>query len=320
MTQPTPLPDAPKIKFKQPFIERYQQLTDWDQFKTYSLSFLRKAIRINTLKTTIKDCKQRLEKKNWQLMQIPWCKEGFWIENPTRRDVGNLIEHHLGYIYVQEAASMIPSIVLNPKPHEAILDMAASPGSKTTQMAAMMNNTGILVANDYKTDRLAALGMNIQRIGASNTIMSLMMGQNIRNIQFDRILLDAPCSGTGTICKSLKTVDMWNPRMIERLQKQQKLLIQNAWKLLKPSGTLVYSTCTMEPEEDEAVIDFLIKNNQDATIDKIKDTELPGLKRSQPIMNFNKEQYDKSISNCLRIWPQDNHTEGFFIARLRKSD
>ena len=319
MHKPKPNPEAQKVTFKPEFIKRYSQLTDWEQFKKYSLSFLRKSIRVNTLKIPVPDCINRIKQKNWEPESIPWCSEGFWLEHRERRDVGNLWEHHMGYIYVQEAASMIPPLVLNPQPHEAILDMAAAPGSKTTQIATLMKNTGILVANDYKAIRLAALGVNVQRIGATNTIITLMMGQRIKNIQFDRILLDAPCSGTGTICKSLKTADIWNPTMVKRLSRQQQQLIDNSWRLLKPQGTLVYSTCTLEPEENEAVIDFLLKKHSDAKVEEIKERELPGLKRSPAILEFNKQTYSPQIKNCLRTWPQDNYTEGFFIARIKKS-
>ena len=137
---PKIMPNWEEIKFKDKFIERYSELTDFETFKKYSLSFLRRSIRVNTLKISINELKKRIE-KNWKLTQIPWCKEGFWLEhNEGRRDVGNLIEHALGYIYVQEAASMIPPLVLDPKPGEVILDIAASPGSKTSQIAQYMNN------------------------------------------------------------------------------------------------------------------------------------------------------------------------------------
>lgn len=312
------IPNASKYVFKKEFIYRYSKLTDWEEFKKASLSFLRKSIRVNTLKITVPECTTRLKQKNWSLDPIPWCEEGFWLEHAERRDVGNLWEHHMGYFYVQEAASMIPPLVLSPQPHEAILDMAAAPGSKTTQMAALMKNMGVIVANDYKSIRLAALSVNVQRVGASNTIITLMAGQQLKNIQFDRILLDAPCSGTGTIGKSLKTIDMWNPVMVTRLAKQQHQLIENAWGLLKPGGTLVYSTCTLEPEEDEGVVDFLIKNHTDAQITEIKKEELPGLKRSKSIREFNGEAYASDVRHCLRIWPQDNDTEGFFVVRISK--
>jgi len=132
-------PNAGKIEFKEKFVERYSQLTDWEEFKKISLSFLRRSIRVNTLKISIDELKKNLE-KNWVLEPVPWCKEGFYIEHikKERRDIGNLIEHALGYFYTQEAASMIPPLVLEPKENEIILDMAASPGSKTTQIAAYM--------------------------------------------------------------------------------------------------------------------------------------------------------------------------------------
>ena len=138
-----------QVVFKPKFIERYSKLTNWEEFKKSSLSFLRRSIRVNTLKISIKELKERLE-NTWNLEQIPWCKEGSWIEHvkKERRDIGNLIEHSLGYFYIQEAASMIPSIVLEPEQDEIILDIAASPGSKTTQIAQYMQNRGILIAND----------------------------------------------------------------------------------------------------------------------------------------------------------------------------
>lgn len=145
---PKTIPKSEKLEFKQEFVKRYSALTDFKEFKKYSLSFLRRSIRVNTLKTTIPEIKKRLKK--WELKQIPWCKEGFWVERKDRRDVGNLLEHHLGYIFVQEAASMIPPLVLKPKPGEIVLDMCASPGSKTTQIAQYMKNQGLLIANDYK--------------------------------------------------------------------------------------------------------------------------------------------------------------------------
>src|SRR3989338_4384229 len=151
----TQIPDSEEIEFKEKFIERYSKLTDFEEFKKYSLSFLRRSIRVNTIKISVPELKKRLE-KNWALEQIPWCKEGFCIEHikKERRDIGNLIEHSLGYFYTQEAASMIPPIVLEPKGTDVVLDMAASPGSKTTQISALMNNKGILVANDINSERM----------------------------------------------------------------------------------------------------------------------------------------------------------------------
>ncbi|HLD00923.1 MAG TPA: NOL1/NOP2/sun family putative RNA methylase [Candidatus Nanoarchaeia archaeon] len=315
MSDPVTIPSTETIEFKPAFIERYSKLTDFEAFKKYSLAFLRRSIRVNTIIDSVANVKKSLQAKGWILEPIPWCKEGFWISNPERRDVGNLLEHHLGKIYVQEAASMIPPLVLQPWPGELVLDMCAAPGSKTTQMAAMMENKGLLIANDYKGQRLQSLGINLQRSGLTNTLITLMYGNRFKEFQFDKILVDAPCSGTGTIRKSLKTIRIWNANMITKLAKQQKELIEGAFGNLKPGGEMVYSTCSVEPEENEGVVNFLLEKYADAKIVKIK---LPGLKISKPIMEFNGVKYNSQVKSTLRIWPQDNDTEGFFVAKIRK--
>ena len=305
-----------KIEFKSKFIERYSKLTDWEEFRKISLSFLRRSIRINTLKISVDGLKKKLGDK-WDLEQIPWCKEGFWITHAKkeRRDIGNLTEHSLGYFYIQEAASMIPPIVLEPKEHDIVLDMAACPGSKTTQLAAYMKNEGILVANDCTIERMKPLSINLQRCGVMNCIITLMKGQWFKDFNFDKILLDAPCSGTGTIRKSLKTLRIWNPNMVKRLAGTQKQLINVAFNNLKEKGTMVYSTCSLEPEENESVIDFLLKKYENARLEEI---EVKGVNRSAPVLEFENARYNEEIKKCLRIWPQDNDTEGFFVAKIRK--
>ena len=310
--------DKENVEFKPKFIERYEKLTNFEDFKKYSLEFLRRSVRINTLKISISECKKRLEEKGWQLTQIPWCKEGFWVvHNEGRRDIGNTLEHSLGHIYVQEAASMIPPIVLGPQPGDIVLDMCASPGSKSSQIAQYMENKGILVANDYKGIRIAPLGINLQRCGISNAIITLMEGRWFKDLRFDKILVDAPCSGTGTIRKSFKTLMIWNPDVIKRLAGQQRQLIETAFDILKEDGVMVYSTCSCEPEENEGIIDHLLNNHDNAKLEKIY---LDGLKVSKPILEFEKNRYRKEIENCLRIWPQDNDTEGFFVAKIKNEE
>lgn len=309
---PEHMPDIDEIQFKPEFKEKYSQLTDWDAFREYSLSWLRKSIRINTLKTSVDHVKAALEHK-WTLTQVPWCREGFWIQG-ERRDFGNIPEHMLGYFYIQEAASMIPPLVLDPQPGELVLDMCAAPGSKTTQISQYMENEGILLANDIQSKRLAALGVNTQRCGCLNVVMTQMKGHQFKDLNADRILVDAPCSGTGTIRKSLKTIDMWNPTLCKKLAGQQRQLLRTAVENTRPGGVIVYSTCTLEPEENEAVVSWALEN-LDVEIEKV---ELPGLKRSAAVTEWDGEQYHEDVKECIRIYPQDNDTEGFFVARLRK--
>jgi NOL1/NOP2/sun family putative RNA methylase len=314
---PQLIPGSEKLHLKEQFVHRYQQLLGkrYDEFLSYSLSFLRRSIRVNTIKITVAELRSRLEEE-WRLRRIPWCSEGLWIEG-KRLDIGNLPEHVLGYFQVQEAASMIPPLALAPQHDEIVLDMCASPGSKTTQIAAMMKNKGLLIANDISGERMKPLGINLQKAGVTNTVITMSKGHRFADtkISFDKILVDAPCSGTGTIRKSLKTLQIWNPYMIRRLAGTQKILLDSAFQILKSNGSLVYSTCSLEPEENEAVVDWLLNKYDTADIEKIK----MQIKSSPPILEFNNSSYSSEIKNCLRIWPQDNDTEGFFVAKIMKA-
>jgi len=322
-------PNHPEIKeaseinkmpeLKEAFKERYKELLNerYEEFIKYSTTYIRKSIRTNTLKKTKKEIITRINKE-WHLEEVPWCPEGFWItyKDKKRFDIGNLPEHQLGYIYVQDAASMIPPVVLKPEPGDIILDLWAAPGSKTTQIAQYMNNQGLIIANDSQGKRLSALGINLQRCGVTNTIITKMDGERIRGQElFDKILLDAPCSGTGTIRRSYKIAEMWSPGLVDRMAKIQYKLLKNAYRLLKKGGILVYSTCTLEPKENEGIIHQLLKENPDA---KLLNIDL-NIKRSPAITKFQEEEYDEEIKKCLRIYPQDNDTEGFFVAKITKT-
>jgi len=297
------------MEWKEKFLERYKELTNLNEFLEYSLKPLRKSIRVNTLKTDVKEIKKRIP----DLKQIPWCQEGFWIQGEA---IGNLPEHFLGYIYLQEAASMIPPEVLQPEEQDSILDLCASPGSKTTQTAAKMKNNGLIIANDNQISRLKPLQINLQRCGVTNTVITLMEGRWFKNYpqKFDRIMVDAPCSGIGAIRKSLQTIQWWNPNFVKQMAGLQKQLLETAFNLLKEDGTLVYSTCTLEPEENEGVIHNLLSAYENAKLEKIN----LEIKKSEPILEFEGQAYNPEVKKCLRIWPQDNDTEGFFIAKIRK--
>ena len=314
---PKRIPGTENFEIKEGFEKRYKFLAgkDYESFIIYSTSFLDRSIRVNTLKAKIEDVKNSLSEKGWILTQIPWCNEGFWIDHKEgRRDIGNTEEHVLGYIYVQEASSMLPPIALDPKPGETILDMCASPGSKSSQIAAMMKNEGILVCNDYKGLRAKPLVINLQRIGATNIVISLMDGQRIKGTEFDKILVDAPCSGTGTIRTSLKTFRLWNENVVKRIAITQRQLIETGFNLLRPGGVMVYSTCTLEPEEDEAVVSHLLNKYPNA---KTLPLDIP-IKRGEVVTEFEGKKFHEGVQNALRIWPQDNNTEGFFVCKIQK--
>jgi NOL1/NOP2/sun family putative RNA methylase len=271
-------------------------------------------VRVNTLKISVADLRAELS-QDWEMKPVTWCPEGFFLtyKHEERYDFGNLPEHQLGYLYIQDAASMIPPVVLAPEPGMKVLDLCAAPGSKTTQLAAMMKNTGVLVANDVSGDRLTPLGLNIQRCGVMNTIIVLRGRFEVGT--FDRVLVDAPCSGTGTVRRSLKTLQMWSPGLVARMVAEQRKLIEKGWEALAPGGVLVYSTCTQEPEENEGMISWFLSRHADADVEEIA----LDIVRSDPVPAFNGVTYDSRVARCLRIYPQDNDTEGFFVAKLRKA-
>lgn len=282
------------------------------------MRFLRKSIRINALKCDPSAVRERLARQGWQLTPVPWCEHGFWARHTDGRlDLGNTIEHALGYYYVQEAASMLPPEVMELTEDQLVLDLCAAPGSKSTQIAQRLKGSGLVVCNEFAADRIPPLGMNVQRMGAMNTVLTRADGRLFRLLgeTFDRVLVDAPCSGTGAIRKSLHTLLSWNPASVRRLGWIQSNLLEAAYACVKNGGVVVYSTCTLEPEENEGVISAFLTKHEDAEVAKI---DLP-IKRSAPVAAFGGREYDSRVERCLRIWPEDNDTEGFFVAKLRKT-
>lgn len=305
------------------FVERMKELLGKD-FENY-LEILKKdpvrSLRCNTLKISPEKLKERLEEKGWKI-KIPFKNfpEIMIVESELQPgELGRALEHLLGYYYIQELASMLPPLVLSPKPDEKVLDLCASPGSKTTQMSAMMENSGLLIANEMKIGRIKILAANTERCGVMNMIITKKDGIALckrfknENFLFDKILLDAPCSGEGTIRSTPRTLEMWNIKTIENLSKLQKALIASAIEILKPNGELVYSTCTHAPEENEEVIDFALKNFNV----KVEKINLP-LKTSPGVTKFMEKEYLEDVKYACRVYPQTANTEGFFIAKIRK--
>ena len=307
------------VRIKPRFEEHYRGLLGdrYDSFIKISVRFLRKSVRVNTLKANVTDVKNKLAARGWVSTPIPWSGTGFWVRHKEGRlDIGNTPEHALGDYYVQGAASMLPPEVMALHEGQAVLDMCAAPGSKSTQIAQLLNHTGVVVCNDRTGDRLKPLGLNIQRMGASNALVTRSDGRRFSLLgeTFDRVLVDAPCSGTGAIRKSLRTLEMWNPHAVRRLARLQFSLLRAGYACLKTDGILVYSTCTLEPEENEGVVSAFLERQPGAEMMPIK---LP-IKRSEPIRGFGKTEFHEGVKHCLRIWPQDNDTEGFFVAKIHK--
>lgn len=301
-------------KFPERFIKRFGDLLgdELEVFLEYTLKPLRPVIRTNSLKITSDELKKRLK---WELKEVPFCKDSFWLVN-SPKSIGNSIEFLLGYFHTQEASSLVPVIALKPEENEVVLDMCASPGSKTTQIAAEMKNSGLIIANDIRIDRIKSLSSNLERCGVINSVIARNDGVKLWKLGkvFDKVLVDAPCSGEGFIRKDWKSLKCWGLGMIQSSSKIQKRLLLSGFDCLKPGGVLVYSTCTLSPEENEENISFLLKK-RDAKIEKI---DIKSLKSREGITKWGNAKYNPEVKNCLRIYPQDNDTEGFFIAKLRK--
>ncbi|MEM2144022.1 MAG: NOL1/NOP2/sun family putative RNA methylase [Candidatus Jordarchaeaceae archaeon] len=299
------------------FFERYKEVDNSVKFLEYLVKPLRKSIVTNTLKVSFEDIAENLS-KNFDLEPVPWCKEGFFVypkEDCTDARISNTMEYQLGFIFSQEAASMIPPIVLDAKPGHLVLDMAAAPGNKTVHIGMHMKNEGCLIANDIKGKRLNILIQNIQRYGVLNAWITMKDGRYFSRFEsrFDRVLLDAPCSNVGMIRKNYKHLRFWKMSKVKSLSQIQKEMILAGYKALKNGGIMIYSTCTLDPAENEEVINYLVSQTN-AEIDEIN---LP-IRKTKPITEFGEKKYDSQVKKCLRIHPQDNDTEGFFVAKILK--
>jgi len=290
------------------FLKRYEKLGE--KFDPKEI-ILKRSLRINTLKISEKELLERLNKNSVKLRRIPFLDNGYYYE--SKFSLGATPEYLQGYYYLQEAASQVPAMVLNPKPGELVLDMAAAPGSKTTQIAAYMENKGSIIAIDSNIHRLESLRDNMERSGVMNTLLYKKDARYVDDfkLKFDKILLDAPCSGN--FADDEKWFEERNLEGIKERARLQRELLKSAVKVLKKDGVLVYSTCTLEPEENEMNVDWLLKNHSEL---KLEDIDIsvgdPGL------TNVFGEKLNSEIKKCKRFWPHKTGTQGFFIAKLRK--
>jgi NOL1/NOP2/sun family putative RNA methylase len=315
-------------ELKELYVERISKILENEEDFNKYIEILNhepvKSIRCNKLKISPKDLKEKLETKyKWKISQ-PWAdypEVMIILSELLPGEIGRATEHLLGYYYMQELASMLPIIALNPKPHETILDLCASPGSKTTQICSEMNNTGLIIANEKSLGRIKILSSNLERCGVTNAIITRADGAKLcenlkkQKIKFDKILVDAPCSGEGTLRSTKATYHMWNINSVKQLSNIQKKLFENAFEILNPSGILIYSTCTHSPEENEEVINFALKKFEGRI--KIEKINIP-VKSRPGIQKWEEKEYLEEVKQACRIYPHDNNTEGFFLSKFTK--
>lgn len=254
-------------------------------------------LRVNTLKVSPE---QFIHRVDWNLEPVPWATGGFYYPGTIRPAKHPF--YHAGLYYIQEPSAMSPAEVLNPQPGDKVLDLCAAPGGKTTQLAGLMKGEGILVANDNNPQRIKALVKNIERYGITNAIVTNETPDRLAKIfagYFDKILVDAPCSGEGMFRKEPDMMKDWSEDYIQTCCSMQRDILEDAASMLRPGGTMVYSTCTFAVEEDEKQIERFLKEHPEFELLSIP-------------------SYPGWVGG--RLWPHRVKGEGHFLALLQKKD
>lgn len=299
----------------QDFCKRMKKLLG-DEYPDFLKSYEKKrlyGLRFNPLKTNRKEF---LAQMPFALKEILWTPDGFYYEEESQP--GKHIFHEAGAYYIQEPSAMAVVEALAPKPGEKILDLCAAPGGKSTQIAGKMSGEGLLVSNEIVPGRAKILSQNIERMGISNTIVCNETPERLAErfpLFFDRILADAPCSGEGMFRKEEAAVREWSLENVKMCAKRQRSILEQAALMLRPGGTLIYSTCTFSPEENEGVISAFLREHDDFSIEEsaLERFFAPG--RADWV-----ENPADSLVHTMRLWPHKIAGEGHFIAKMKKAD
>lgn len=297
------------ISVTHPFSRYAPLIDDWTAFCTCLQQPLPRSLWLHPLKPLSAPLKSALT-DGWQAV-LPWPESYLSMQT----NLGTHWAYHAGLYHLQEVVSMLPALLLDPQPGERILDLCAAPGSKTVQLALAMQNRGTLIANDKNYVRTKALRYHLERLGIVNVATTTCDGANYPNAAglFDKILVDAPCSGEGTSRKqSQKWLDNLQVHNIHRLQQR---LLQRAVTLCKPGGLLVYSTCTYAPEENEQVVNNILQQHPELSLLPIS---LSPFRTSPGITEWQGQHFSAELSKTARIWPHHNNTGGFYLALFQK--
>ncbi|MFD1686441.1 RsmB/NOP family class I SAM-dependent RNA methyltransferase [Halobellus litoreus] len=305
-------------------LERYASLLDdYDAFRTACERPLPSVVRVNTLKASIERARDALDAEGVAYEATDWHPGVLRLDE---RGPGTSWPYFHGWLHGQEEVSALPALALDPQPGEVVWDACAAPGSKTTQIADLMDDTGVLVGNDNNLGRLSALRHNAERLGITNLAVT---NQDARNFSFkpfgdrtedekrieafDRALVDAPCSCEGTIRKNPDALARWSMEHVKGIVGIQKGILRRAIQATRPGGTVVYSTCTFAPEENEAVLDHAL---DEANCEIVEWDAPEGFETDPGITEWNGEEYDSSVELAHRVYPHRNDTGGFFCAKL----
>lgn len=295
-------------------LERYAPLVDdYEAFQAACERPLPALVRVNPVKTSVDRVTAALDAEGVEWTGRDWHPRLLELDTDTP---GGSWPYFLGWLYGQEEVSALPVSVLDPTPGDRVWDVAAAPGSKTTQLAESMNDHGLVLANDQDLGRLSALRSNAERLGLTAVAVT---NQDARNYSFkpfpfesvDATLVDAPCSGEGTIRKNPAALDPWSEEYLDDVAGVQKGILRRAVQATKPGGVVVYATCTFAPEENERVLDHVWRN-EDC---RIVEFDCP-LAADPGIVEWQGEEFTSAVRRARRIWPHQNDTGGFFLAKL----
>ena len=305
------------------FLERLRRIVPEETWDAVCVSFEQPkptTFRVNTLKAGVEAVRAELESQGCVVEPVAWCPGAFILREPRLAQLQETAAYREGRIYVQSLSSLLPVLVLDPQPGEQVLDLAAAPGSKTTQMACLMRGQGRLVANDMNRVRFYKLQANVRQQGAANVELSRQYGERVAAAQpeaFDRVLVDAPCGTEGRFYTGrASSYNYWRPRKIHEMVVKQRRLIRAGWRALRPGGVLVYSTCTFAPEENEGVVDWLLREVPEAVVE---DTALPVEGTRPGLTAWGRQAYDARVARTRRVLPAPER-EAFFVAKLRKPE
>ena len=327
------------------FLERLTEMFGVSLSNQINSTFVKKPItfRVNNIKATKQEIKKILLENGFKLKDVSWYKDVFILQNKWKQDILDLDIYQTGKIYMQSLASMVPPLVLDPQPGDSVLDLTAAPGSKTSQIAALMSDPdgstsggkrpkGELVANDNNKIRSLKLKHNMELLGVESS--SALAGGDPDYWQFtlrskdgvvlcreypeyfDKILLDVPCTAEARfLADKPKSFSYWNEQKVKEMALKQFDLLCSSWGALKQGGVLVYSTCTFAPEENELQISRFMEQNTNC---EILDIDLSEVKELSIVKSWkNKDINTEVVKKALRIMP-DNEIEGFFVVKLKK--
>ena len=310
------------VALPEAFLARLRRLVPPDRLPMVEAAFQEPritAFRVNTLKADRDAVLAALEAEGIQPRPVAWYADAFQVAPEARAALLESRPYRERWIYVQDLASMLPPLVLAPEPDARVLDLCAAPGSKTLQLACLMQGRGEIAAVEVVRPRFYRLKANVQAYGAPNVRLYLQDGTRVgryRPESFDYVLVDAPCSSEGRFHLSdPDTFAYWSPRKIREMARKQYRLLVSAVQSLRPGGVLVYATCTMAPEENEAVLDRLLRTFDGVLtvepLDLPVSNQLPGLE------SWEGRSFHPDLRHARRILPT-TEMEGFFLCRLRK--